>query len=630
MDKDEKLALKEAKKAAKEAAKEAKGKAKARAKEAKQNVEAKVDETLNLTEADKKEIKKKVKKTVKGMGIKLQLLLTTLVPVILAVVLLAIVSMYCMIQGMRTEVYDGLTDLTIAVEAGYDLIDTGDYFMNGTALCKGDANLEANLYQIDEFTEGSDSAVALFYGDTIEITSLLDESGNRMVGYQADPKIAQEVLVNGNTYEERDVYFAGVRYFAVFRPIYDSKGSICGMIFAGKPQVDISARINGALEQIFIAAAIMLVIAIVGASVVASKLAKALVETEELLSTVADGDLTVTVPEKYLNRKDEIGSMARALENLAQKLHDIIAEVISASTSLAASGVNLGEMAEHTDNTAGEISRAVEEISKGAVMQAEEVETANTKVGDIGEEISMIAERAVTLDDASSNMKKAGDQSSENVKELQVSSEQTKVAIETIETLVQSTNESVQKIKNAVVMINEIAEQTNLLSLNASIEAARAGEMGRGFAVVASEISSLATQSATSSEEIETIVTKLFDESEKSVVAMEEAAANLKVQEQKLKDMTTQFRKVEDGIAVSKNEAASIRQQSEKCDAARKVVVDAMSNLSAISEENAASTQETTASMQELNATISLLATEAKNVSEQASMLEEKIKIFTV
>ena len=64
----------------------------------------------------------------------------------------------------------------------------------------------------------------------------------------------------------------------------------------------------------------------------------------------------------------------------------------------------------------------------------------------------------------------------------------------------------------------------------------------------------------------------------------------------------------------------TIRQAAEDCDASKDVVVDAMSSLSAISEENAAATEETSASMEEMSATVSTLhgtAEELKNVAEQ-------------
>jgi len=70
-------------------------------------------------------------------------------------------------------------------------------------------------------------------------------------------------------------------------------------------------------------------------------------------------------------------------------------------------------------------------------------------------------------------------------------------------------NEAVVRLREAtgnigkvVGMIADIAAQTNLLALNATIEAARAGEAGRGFAVVAAEVKSLATQTASATQDI--------------------------------------------------------------------------------------------------------------------------------
>lgn len=109
---------------------------------------------------------------------------------------------------------------------------------------------------------------------------------------------------------------------------------------------------------------------------------------------------------------------------------------------------------------------------------------------------------------------------------------------------------------------------------------------------------------------------------------MQDAEVLVKEQQEKLEETKEKFREVNAGIEVSRGETEQIRGYADACDAARASVMDVMSNLSAISQENAASAEETTASMQELNATIGLLAGEAAKLKEISVQLNEDMKFF--
>lgn len=176
--------------------------------------------------------------------------------------------------------------------------------------------------------------------------------------------------------------------------------------------------------------------------------------------------------------------------------------------------------------------------------------------------------------------------------------------------------------------ISSIASQTSLLSLNASIEAARAGEFGKGFAVVASEIQKLADESSSSAQTIADIIASLIAESNMTVKIMQEVEEIIADQRQKLEITQRGFAELEEGIIKTREDTDMIEEKTKICDASRKNVMDVIANLSALSEENAASAQETTASMQELGATINLLAEAADSLMELSSQMDEQMKFF--
>ena len=206
------------------------------------------------------------------------------------------------------------------------------------------------------------------------------------------------------------------------------------------------------------------------------------------------------------------------------------------------------------------------------------------------------------------------------MEELSISNSRTTQAFENIAVQIRKTNESVINIQEAVDLIASIASQTSLLSLNASIEAARAGEAGRGFAVVASEIQKLSEQTNSSASIINQIIVTLSEESEHTVEAIKKVTELVEVQKNNLLETVDRFGSVRSGIQTAKDEMQMVMRQADSCRTAGENVSDLMNNLSAIAEENAASTEQTSSSMGELNngtAALAETATELKNVSQQ-------------
>ena len=99
-------------------------------------------------------------------------------------------------------------------------------------------------------------------------------------------------------------------------------------------------------------------------------------------------------------------------------------------------------------------------------------------------------------------------------------------------------------------------------------------------------------------------------------------------QQENLKNTEKEFVNVNSGIRDTRGHSDKVDEQAKECNVSRSGVIDIISNLSAISQQNAASTQETTASMQELTATINLVAHQADNVKEQVEALEDAMSFF--
>ena len=213
---------------------------------------------------------------------------------------------------------------------------------------------------------------------------------------------------------------------------------------------------------------------------------------------------------------------------------------------------------------------------------------------------------------------------------LSQSSEKTTEAFGKIAEQIRKTNDSVEKIQEAINLIASIADQTNLLSLNASIEAARAGEAGRGFAVVASEIQKLAEQTNSSAGIIDDIIVMLSNESLETVKSINAVIAMIDDQKEKVDETKMKFSSVSEGIDSTEQEMQGVLQQASTCSKAGEQMVDLMTNLSSIAEENAASTEQTTASMAELNnATVSLAET-AQELKRLSNMLNEDLNYFRI
>ncbi|MEW9700025.1 methyl-accepting chemotaxis protein [Paenibacillus sp. SI8] len=304
----------------------------------------------------------------------------------------------------------------------------------------------------------------------------------------------------------KDEYGATI---TAYLPFKGKDGKVIGVIGADFDATAVYALMDSSRKTMIMIAIGILVVSIFIVFVLARYLMQPLKQLTSQVAKVREGDMTVTI---QISRKDEIGRLAATFQQLVSDTREVIQAMVHSSDRLQIASEGVSSHASSTASASNAITANIQNASRGAqtqVMRATEMTKAMEEMTSgmqrIAESSSIVAEVSQqTTDDAH----RGHDSIVMAVRQMESIVRSSTEMVAATNHLESRSGE----IGEIVSMMAEIASQTNLLALNAAIEAARAGENGRGFAVVADEVRKLANQSQASSGQIAELIEAILEQ----------------------------------------------------------------------------------------------------------------------
>lgn len=316
----------------------------------------------------------------------------------------------------------------------------------------------------------------------------------------------------------------------------------------------------------------------------------------EMLTELSKGHLDQRL---RMDRKDEIGQMAKAMDEFADNLQNnfvvALEKIADGNFAFEAHQVDVKDAigsamkktledmnttlsqiylaGEQVNSAAAQVSSASQSLSQGATESASSLEQITSSMTEMGSQTKLNAGNATQANQLASQARDAAQNGNVQMKEMVGA--------------MGDISDSAQNISKIIKVIDEIAFQTNLLALNAAVEAARAGRHGKGFAVVAEEVRNLAARSAKAAGETAELIEGSVRKTEKGTQIADKTA-------EALGDIVISVGKVTDlvgEIAAASNEQAQGISQ----------VNEGLGQIDQVTQQNTASAEECAAAAEELS-----------------------------
>jgi methyl-accepting chemotaxis protein len=347
------------------------------------------------------------------------------------------------------------------------------------------------------------------------------------------------------------------------------------------PMAVINAPILSLLRISLIITGLMLLAIAAAAFLISRSISNPLKDMAATFTSLGEGDLTRSVT---VNRKDEIGDMAKIFNVMVESIKSLVLTIKNQSVALFDIGNELSGNMTETAAAINEITANIQNIKGRVINQSASVTETNAtmeqitanidKLNDhVNSQSSSVAQSSSAIEQMIANIQSVTEtlvKNTSNVRELIEASEVGHSGLREVSADIQEIARESEGLMEINSVMQNIASQTNLLSMNAAIEAAHAGEAGKGFAVVADEIRKLAENSGVQSKTISTVLKKIKDSIDKIIKSTD--------------NVLNKFEAIDGGVSIVSEQEENIRNAMEEQSVGSKQILEAIGQLNEVTQ----------------------------------------------
>ena len=410
---------------------------------------------------------------------------------------------------------------------------------------------------------------------------------------------------------------------------YIAYAPICGTnwsIGVHVPVVEVMGKLQAFMLSAGISFVIILLLTIGIVFFFAGYLAKPIQVLSVFVNRIANGDLTGEGLE--ISAKDEIGSLAKSFELMANNLRNLLRQIGQTAEQLAASSQQLTANSEQSAQASSQVASLIVVVANEAEGQKASTNEVSKVMQNMNGGIQNVVEKTNTVTEVTEKTATSSMEGEKVVKDAIYQMQSIEDAVTDSAKVVEILGERSKEIGDIVGTISEIAGQTNLLALNAAIEAARAGEQGRGFAVVADEVRKLAEQSHSAASRIADLISEIQLEIDKTVVAMNKGTKEAQLGTEVINNAEVKFGAISQLIKEVTGQVRDIKVQIGIMAQNSETIVCEVRDVDIASKNMAARTQEISATIEEQSAASEELASSSKSLAMMAEELQEAVHKF--